>query len=352
VRARRLGDHVADNEAGDLRLAALLDDLLHAVVADVRISHRHNLESIGRIGGDLLISGQRRVEHDFADGVLSRSEGFALVDSAVFEDEAGRGHLCLHYSWLMPAVLLLLLAAISLPSKPDRYVTDHAGVIKNADALNTKLADFERQTSNQILVYVDQHLPPETTIEEMGSEAMRKWGVGQKGKDNGVILFVFTRDRKMRIEVGYGLEGSLTDAQAKRITSTVIKPDFQRGDFDAGINHGVDAILATIKGEPYKGRGRTVAQGSSSNGVTIPFWGCVLIFGGLAGIFALFIVLMRKAQKGVQQWASSQGYTSSSSSDDSSSSSSSDFSSSSSSSSDSFSGGGGDGGGGGASDSW
>jgi len=251
----------------------------------------------------------------------------------------------------MPAVLLLLLAAISLPAKPDRYVTDHAGVIQNADALNKKLADFERQTSDQILVYVDQHLPPESTIEEMGSEAMRRWGVGQKGKDNGVILFVFTGDRKMRIEVGYGLEGALTDAKAKEITSTVIKPDFQRGDFDAGINHGVDAILATIKGEPYKGSGRTVAQTSASKGVTIPFWGCVLIFGGLAGIFILFIVLMRKAQGATQRWVSSQGF--SSSSDSSSSYSSSDSSSSSSSSSsDSFSGGGGSGGGGGASDSW
>ena len=250
----------------------------------------------------------------------------------------------------MPAALLLFVAAISLPAKPDRYVTDHAGVIRNADALNQKLADFERQTSDQILVYVDQHLPPETTVEEMGSEAMRKWGVGQKGKDNGVILFVFTGDRKMRIEVGYGLEGALTDAKAKGITSTVIKPDFQRGDFDAGINHGVDAILATIKGEPYKGGGRTVAQGSASRGVTIPFWGCVLIFGGIAGIFILFIVLMRKAQGATQRWVSSSGYSSSSS--DSSSSYSSDSSSSSSSSSDSFSGGGGSGGGGGASDSW
>ena len=74
---------------------------------------------------------------------------------------------------------LLLLAAIALPPKPDHYVTDRAGVLKNATALNEKLANFERQTSDQILVYTDQHLPPDTTIEEMGSEAMRQWGVGQ-----------------------------------------------------------------------------------------------------------------------------------------------------------------------------
>src|ERR1051325_5126271 len=160
----------------------------------------------------------------------------------------------------MPAALLLLLAAVSLPPKPDHYVTDRAGVVKNADALNEKLANFERQTSDQILVYVDQHLPPDTTIEEMGAEAMRKWGVGQKGKDNGAILFVFVGDRKMRIEVGYGLEASLTDAKSKWITSTVIKPAFQRGDFERGINEGVDAMLVTVRGEPYKGSGKTVAQ--------------------------------------------------------------------------------------------
>src|SRR5207237_6940030 len=121
---------------------------------------------------------------------------------------------------------LLLLAAIALPPKPDHYVTYRAGVLKNATALNEKLANFERQTSDQILVYTDQHLPPDTTIEEMGSEAMRQWGVGQKGKDNGAILFVVTGDRKMRIEVGYGFEGSLTSSNATWIKRTVIKTVF------------------------------------------------------------------------------------------------------------------------------
>ena len=93
----------------------------------------------------------------------------------------------------MPAALLLLLAAVSLPPKPDHYVTDRAAVLRNADALNEKLANFERQTSDQIVVEVDQHLPADATIEEMDAEAMRKGGVGQKGKDNGAILFVFHR---------------------------------------------------------------------------------------------------------------------------------------------------------------
>lgn len=175
----------------------------------------------------------------------------------------------------MPA-LLLFLAAIALPPKPDHYVTDRAGVLKNAHALNERLADFERTTSDQILVYVDQHLPPDTTIEEMGSEAMRQWGVGQKGKDNGAILFVFIGDRKMRIEVGYGLEGSLTDAKAKWITSNVIKPYFQRGDYDTGIGNGVDAILAAARNESYLGTGRIVAELATPVG-RVAFFGLLWI---------------------------------------------------------------------------
>src|SRR5205823_2513639 len=174
-------------------------------------------------------------------------------------------------------LILALMAAITLPPKPDHFVTDRAGVVTNAKALDDKLAQFERDTSDQILVYVDQHLPPETTIEEMGSEAMHKWGVGQKGKDNGAILFVFIADRKMRIEVGYGLEGALTDAKSKRIIETVTKPQFQRGDYAAGIDQGVSAILATVRGEQYKGDGRTAAQIRAENTSQNP--------GGLFGLF-------------------------------------------------------------------
>src|SRR5438874_2935383 len=184
---------------------------------------------------------------------------------------------------------LLLLAAIALPPKPAHYVTDRAGVVKNAAALNEKLANFERQTSDQILVYVDQHLPAESTIEEMGAEAMRKWGVGQKGKDNGAILFVFVADRKMRVEVGYGLEGSLTDAKAKWITSTVIKPEFQRGDFDRGINSGVDAMLATVRGESYQGSGRTVNETRGrASGVPVCVWPVIVLLIGL------YVLIFRK----------------------------------------------------------
>ena len=237
--------------------------------------------------------------------------------------------------------LLLFLAAIALPPKPAQYVTDRAGILRNASALNEKLADFERQSSDQILVYTDEHLPPNTTIEEMGSEAMRQWGVGQKGKDNGAILFVFTGDRKMRIEVGYGLEGSLTDAKSKRITSTVIKPAFQRGDYDSGVTNGVDAMLAAVRGEEYRGSGLTVAQ---TQPASIHFPWSFFLFGVFV---AFWLIAVRRGWIRAKRAASGDGAGWSSYSDSSSSS-----SSSSSDSSSSFDGGGGSGGGGGASDSW
>ncbi|MEP7132576.1 MAG: TPM domain-containing protein, partial [Acidobacteriota bacterium] len=148
-------------------------------------------------------------------------------------------------------------------SRPTAYVTDVSGVFPppRAARLNEKLAAFERATSTQILVYVAPHVPDGTTMEELSSRALRDWGVGQKGRSNGVIFFVFPADRKMRVEVGYGLEGALPDAIAHRITDEIVKPHFRAGDFATGIEAGVDAICAAARGEPFVGTGRTVSEG-------------------------------------------------------------------------------------------
>lgn len=242
--------------------------------------------------------------------------------------------------------LLLFLMAVALPPKPARYVTDNAGILGDArvSALNEKLAQFERDTSDQVLVYVDRDLPADTTIEEMGAEAIRKWGVGQKGKDNGAILFVFTAAKKMRIEVGYGLESTLTDAKSKRITDTVMKPLMQRGDLAGGIEAGADAMLTVIRGAEFAGAGTTQAQSASVD--PPPYVKPLLIFGVIA---VLAIIVLRNRRGGRGRHGGPGGWVNPSGSSDSWSSS----SDSSSSSSDSgFSGGGGDGGGGGSSDSW
>lgn len=240
--------------------------------------------------------------------------------------------------------LLTLLLAIPIPAKPTHYVTDNAGALPadRAERLDQKLKVFEQQTSDQVLVYVDKHVPEGTTIEEMGAQAIHEWGIGQAKKDNGIILFVFTDDRKMRIEVGYGLEGSLTDAKSKLITSTIMKPRLQSGDYPGAVEHGVEAILNTIGGESYKGSGHSVAEANAMQ--VTPVWVVpVMIWVGLLGVFLFAVTIGRK-----RGWVTLSGSNS-----DSSGGSSSDWSSSDSSSSSSdFSSGGGDGGGGGASDSW
>jgi uncharacterized protein len=149
-----------------------------------------------------------------------------------------------------------------VPEKPQRYVTDRAGVFGpgQAEALNAKLEQFERETSNQILVWVDRKVPEGFTLEDFTVRAAEKWGPGGKKVDNGAILFVFSEDRKARIEVGYGLEGVLPDVTAKRIIDDVMIPRFRAGDFPGGIAAAVDAMMAATRGE-FKGTGSTRGEG-------------------------------------------------------------------------------------------
>ena len=173
-----------------------------------------------------------------------------------------------------------------IPEKPQRYVTDRAGVFGpgQAEALNASLEQFERDTSNQILAWVDRKVPEGFTLEDFTVRAGQKWGAGQKKTDNGAILFVFTEDKKVRIEVGYGLEGSLPDVTAKRIIDGDIVPRFRDGDLPGGIVAGADAMMAAVKGE-YRGTGRTQAEGRRGQRDT--FGSCV----GLAIFLGVFFVL-------------------------------------------------------------
>jgi uncharacterized protein len=151
--------------------------------------------------------------------------------------------------------------AADLPAKPTRYFNDYASLIdsRTAQQLNQQLEDFERQTSNQILVVIYPSLPADTALEDFAQNTFRAWKPGQQGRNNGAILFVFVKDRKMWIQTGYGLEGALPDAVCRRIVADEIAPRFQAGDFGGGITAGVNAMIAATRGE-YKGTGQTVAQ--------------------------------------------------------------------------------------------
>jgi uncharacterized protein len=159
------------------------------------------------------------------------------------------------------ALFLAQATAADVPPKPPLYFNDYASLVDSATAqqLNQRLEDFERQTSNQILVVIYPSLPPDTAMEDFTQDAFRAWKPGQQGRNNGAILFVFVKDRKMRIQTGYGLEGALPDAICKRIISDEIAPRFKTGDFAGGMTAAVNAMIAATRGE-YKGSGQTVAE--------------------------------------------------------------------------------------------
>ncbi len=187
----------------------------------------------------------------------------------------------------LPLLGALLLtgtrAAEVIPPAPRDHFNDYAGIVDPAAArqLNSELAQFERTTSNQIVVAIFSHLQSDSSVEDYAVRVAQAWGVGQRDKKNGAVLFIFSQDRKLFIQVGYGLEGPLPDALCKQIISNEITPRFRTGDFTGGVTAGVHAMLAAVRGE-YRGTGRTVADERGAGG---------LGFGGMAAIIMLMILL-------------------------------------------------------------
>ncbi|HUP36754.1 MAG TPA: TPM domain-containing protein [Candidatus Limnocylindria bacterium] len=183
-------------------------------------------------------------------------------------------------------VLLALLAVpgaagLSVPPPPDRRVNDYAGALSPADRdrLERQLIAREATSRNQVVVAVFRSLAGES-LEGYSIRLAEAWRIGQKGLDNGVIFLVFLDDRKMRIEVGYGLEGSLTDAIASSILRDVVAPRFREGHTADGIAAGLDAIDRAIAGTyvrpPSAGRGGR-SEGLGGRELSVLFVVLVLI---------------------------------------------------------------------------
>jgi uncharacterized protein len=192
-----------------------------------------------------------------------------------------------------------LLADEVIPPPPAAYFNDYAHVASAGTAaqLDRTLEDFERQSSDQILVAVFPKMQSDSSIEDYTVRVARSWQAGQKGKNNGAVLFVFVQDHKMFLEVGYGLESVLPDALCKRIIDEQIAPRFKAGDFDGGLTAGVQAILAAAKGE-YKGSGRTAAEGQGGGGSVV-----VIIFLIIVVLFVILPLLSRASRfGGIQYW--------------------------------------------------
>lgn len=149
-------------------------------------------------------------------------------------------------------VLLASVAAAVVEVPPLRgRVNDYAGLLKAEQVrrLESQLAQFETETGHQVVVLTLPTLDGED-IEGFSIRVAEKWQIGKAGFDNGVILVVASGDRRLRLEVGYGLEGVLPDAIAKRILSEYIVPRFRVQDYPGGISAGIEAVLSVIKNEP------------------------------------------------------------------------------------------------------
>jgi uncharacterized protein len=168
-------------------------------------------------------------------------------------------HLALCSATLAFVVASSAHAAEAIPPKPDRYFNDYAGVVSKeaAHRFNEQLSQFERETSYQVVVAVFPKMQSDSSIEDYAQRVAQSWGVGQKMQRNGVVLLVFIADRKMSIQVGYGLEAVLPDITAYDIRANHIQPYFRSGDYERGLATGIDLICKAIRGE-YKGSGKTV----------------------------------------------------------------------------------------------
>jgi uncharacterized protein len=166
-----------------------------------------------------------------------------------------RGVPSLQRGWspaaLVALLLLLPIAALaqSFPPLTGRVV-DAAGLLKPEEraALEARLKAHEDKTSDQVVVATVRSLEG-LAIEDYGNRLFRQWRLGQADRNNGALLLVAPNERKVRIEVGYGLEGALTDALSKVIITTAIAPQFQKGNFAGGITAGTDAMLSILTGD-------------------------------------------------------------------------------------------------------
>jgi uncharacterized protein len=239
------------------------------------------------------------------------------------------------------ALVFFLLAsssfALEVPPGPEGRVTDLTRTLTRdeIERLDRKLAAFERETTNQIAVLLIPSLEGDS-LEDYSIRLGEKWKIGQKGRSNGVILLIVKNDRKVRLEVGYGLEGALPDALAGTIIRNEIGPRFRDGHFYQGIDAAINAVMAATKGEykpsPKRERGSPI-------GAWLPF----LIVLALIVFFALAASQGRRRNYhsgGSRGWTSGGGFFSGGSGGG--------FSGG----GGGFSGGGGDFGGGGASGEW
>src|ERR1700686_1168794 len=177
--------------------------------------------------------------------------------------------------------------AVSYPALSGRVV-DQANIIPTAtrDALEPKLADLETKSGIQLVVATVKSLEGEE-IEPYANELFRTWKLGEKTKNNGVLLLVAPNQRRVRIEVGYGLEGTLTDALSKVIITNAIAPRFKTGDFGDGVSRGVDDIITVLTTDASEWQQRPSLRLDTQKTTDPTTW---FLIAGLLALVTLLIV--------------------------------------------------------------
>jgi uncharacterized protein len=262
---------------------------------------------------------------------------------------------------LLGWLLVLPAFALDVPALTARVV-DNADILDAAarNALTAKLAALEAKTTDQLVVVTLRSLQG-TSIEDYGYQLGRKWQVGQKDKNNGALLIVVPSERKVRIEVGYGLEGTLTDAISRLIIANSIVPRFRANDYPGGITRGVDDIISVLTGDAAEWQQRAAKRPEATTNL-VPIAILLIVVGTFVLVFIMIVGSMLGAagrrDRRRRGWSVgygpswSSGASSGGFSDNWGSSSSSGSSGSGGASDSGFSGGGGSFGGGGASGSW
>jgi len=190
--------------------------------------------------------------------------------------------LRLRWWWLLCTLLLAVLAwqplaAQGIPPRPNppRLVNDLAGMLSADEAatLERKLVAYNDSSSSQIAVVTIPTLG-DNEIADYGQQLYESWGIGQKGKDNGILLLVAEKEHRARIQTGYGLEGAVPDALAKRIITNTIVPAFKQERYYDGLNTATDELMALSRGE-YKAD-QQPARSRDTSGSGFPFWLIIL----------------------------------------------------------------------------
>lgn len=201
------------------------------------------------------------------------------------------------WAWLLVLLLGLGLAAQAqnVPPRPNppHLVNDLAGLLQPQEeaALEQKLVAYNDSTSSQIAVVTVPSLDG-NDIADYAQKLYESWGIGQKGKDNGILVLVAAQEHTARIQTGYGLEGAVPDALAKRIISNVLVPAFKQNQYYAGLDRATDALISLAKGEGYKGDPNLARRGPRDRSGSGPgLW--ILI-----GILVLFFILRSRGGGG------------------------------------------------------